>query len=134
MKTTLNLLGLSLLLLVLRCSLDTIADYGAFNVTITNKGTTTITDIELFMIGAEETMTIKELDPGQSTGSQTFILPKKEGEIPISRGDYWVYFTQRDTVKDIGILNHEHGFRTEMWIEINDHTYVTRFPLATLED
>jgi hypothetical protein len=69
MKTTLNLLGLSLLLLVLRCSLDTIADYGAFNVTITNKGTTTITDIELFMIGAEETMTIKELDPGQSTES-----------------------------------------------------------------
>jgi hypothetical protein len=111
------------------CSTDTIADYGAFNVTITNKGTTDITNIELSMVGDEEMVIVEKLAAGKSTDYQIFELPRIEGERPESWSDYVGSYIHSDTVKDIIIMNYEHDFRTKVIIEIRDHSYVTIFPL-----
>jgi len=131
MKIFIYLLSVSLVLSVFipGCSTDTNAEYGDFSVEILNTGTTDITDFELSMIGAEGSITIKKLEAGQSSGYRIFTLPKIEGERPDSWGDYSGLFTQKGTVKDVFVLNYEHNFRPKMSVEINDQTYITRFPL-----
>ncbi len=128
MKTNVYLLGVLLLILIFGCSKDIDTEYGAFSVNITNKGTSDISDIELLMVGADEVITIKKLTVGQSSGHNVFVLPKFEGDRPESWGDYSGIYSQRDTQKDISVLNYEHDFKKEMTIEIRDQSYVTIFP------
>lgn len=80
------------------------------------------------MEGAEEEIKINTLAVGQTSGYQTFILPTIEGPMPDSWGDYSGKYTQRDTIKEISILNYEHKFRIKMRIEIEDRSYITIYP------
>ena len=129
MKATINLLGITILffLFVLGCSKNE-AENEAYMVEIINKGIYDITDIELSMIGSEDVLTFQKIAAGKSSGYQTFILPKLEGDIPDSWGDYNGVYTQRGTVKEIFILNYEHKFRAKMRIEIDNNSYVVIYP------
>lgn len=129
MKATINLLGMSILLsfFIVGCGNDNAEDE-TFLVEITNKGTSEIIDIELSMEEAEEEIKINTLAVGQTSGYQTFILPTIEGPMPDSWGDYSGKYTQRDTIKEISILNYEHKFRIKMRIEIEDRSYITIYP------
>ena len=129
MKANINLLCISILLsfFIVGCGDDN-AENETFRIEITNKGTTEITDIELSMVGAEEVIIIQKLAIGQNSDYQTFILPIIEEQMPDSWGDYSGQYTQKDTVKEIGILNYEHKFRTKMRIEIEDRSYITIYP------
>ena len=129
MKATINLLGMSILLsfFIVGCGNDNAEDE-TFLVEITNKGTSEIIDIELSMEEAEEEIKINTLAVGQTSGYQTFILPTIEGPMPDSWGDYSGKYTQRDTIKEISILNYEHKFRIKMRIEIEERSYITIYP------
>ena len=130
MRTTLHLLGILFIvfLSIMGCGEHINTEYGAFEATISNRGTTAITDIELSIVGADEVVTIDTIAPGQSSDKRIFILPVFEGERPESWGDYCGVYTQNGVIKDISILNYEHNFNPEVTLKINNQSYVAIYP------
>ena len=129
MKTSINLLGITILLslFVLGCSKSEVENV-AYMVEIINEGTLDITDIELSMVGSDDELLLQKLAAGESSGYQTFILPIAPDPMPDSWGDFTGVYTQETIVKDIFILNYEHKFRKNIKIEINNSSYVIYYP------
>lgn len=132
MKIIAHLLFLSLILsvLMLNCSKTVIAEYGAFSVTIHNKGTSLVTDFEMSMVGSDDMFLIDTLLVGKSSDSYTFILPKFIGERPESWGDFSGLYTQNSEIKDFSLLNFEHNYRTKIRIEITDQSFKVIYLLS----
>ncbi len=102
--------------------------FDVYTVTIANKGTAVITDLELTMVGAAGAISVSTLAIGATTSSKTFSLPITNDETPDSWGDYGGIYNQREEVKEISVQNFEHLFRENMHIEINDASYKTVYP------
>jgi hypothetical protein len=100
-----------------------------YNVKFTNNSTFDITDINLNMNGADETITISMLSRGHSSEYQSFYLPKiPKDEMPKSWGDYSGIYTQQGTVKTIYIFNNDHDFRDEVIIKLENRSYSVEYP------
>lgn len=100
-----------------------------YDIKFTNNSLYTISDINLSMTGAEETITFKSLLRGQSSEYQAFFLPKISKEsMPISWGDYSGIYTLQDSVKTIYIFSADHRFNNEVIIEIGNNNYEVKYP------
>lgn len=109
--------------IVLSCNKDD-TGYEKFYVLIVNKSTSDIKNIHLSMNGAKGKIRINKLVQGKNSSYRPFILKTFEGNIPKSWGDYDGKYTQRDTLKKIYIYHHEHEFRPDIRILIDDDSYL----------
>ena len=132
-KTTLPFLkillsGMVLVLLNARCG-DENDFKKPYNIKFTNISTVDITNINLSMNGAEETVTVAQLLSGQSSDYQTLRLPiLSKDDRPKGWGDYTGIYTQQGVEKTIYIYSDDHEFRDEVIIEFGASTYFVIYP------
>ena len=124
MKKAIKLLPpILLLFFFFKCSYTENPSFKNLQARVINSSNAIIYNITLSMVGADETLEITELVINQYSDYHTFILPVWEGEIPDSWGDYYGSYTQKDTIKDMCIMNYEHNFKNKVTIQINDTSY-----------
>ncbi len=130
MKPSIKLLLLTVIavMFMLKCGGDN--DFKKpYYVKFNNNTAFEITNINLDMYGAEETITVSTLAGGQTSEYQTFLLPKlSQDEMPNRWGDYSGIYTQQDSIINIYIFNDDHKFRDEVIIRIENNSYSVEYP------
>ncbi|MCK5052083.1 MAG: hypothetical protein KAS53_10205 [Candidatus Cloacimonetes bacterium] len=82
-------------------------DLTKYKVIIINDSSSEITNIEIEMIGVDNSISIESLTAGESTSELEFLLPLPGDDVPFSHGDFQGSYLQESIEKYFAVIQPE---------------------------